>query len=232
MFLFSSLLIFALVESTTPCSCISLSIDVDFAQTSTIFIGRVLHTNIKDSDSIFGYAEMTMDVQEAIKGTKAGDKILVRSDLEKLLCGRGSIPVGSQWQIWLKTGNSIHLCSRTTHDAYKDIDILRNLALRERIYENQSDKQTVLNETNPENIHDENSDDDYDYYGIQEKEVKESGSSEHQELNPTEQINILTHNNYMDRSQQNNYNVNMGSILKIDFLFKIFWLILYFLSSL
>ncbi|UJR12212.1 hypothetical protein I4U23_016389 [Adineta vaga] len=211
MLLFASLLIFALIQSTIPCSCITLSIDVEFAQTSIIFIGRVVHTNIKDQNSIFGYAEMTMEVQESIKGTKVGEKIIVRSDLEESICGLGVIPVGSQWQIWLTMDNLIHLCSRSTYDAYKDIDILRNLALRERIYdENQSNR-----ENNSKNISDENSSEEYD----NENDSKEINNKVSSQIFSGEYIKI------------DNENVNIGSIFKIDLFLKIFCLILYFFES-
>ncbi|CAF1301384.1 unnamed protein product [Adineta ricciae] len=148
MFLFKSLfLILIYVPSILSCSCISLSIDAEFYQSTIIFIGRIISSSIKDFNSVMGYAQMTMEVEESIKGIKVGDFITIQSYLEGSMCGMGSLSNGSRWQIWLTTDNFINLCSRNTQNVNKDIDILRNFALEERlniVKENNVTKETDI----------------------------------------------------------------------------------------
>ncbi|CAF4918717.1 unnamed protein product, partial [Rotaria sp. Silwood1] len=73
----------------------------DFARTPIIFIGRVIATSTTQSNPFMGYADMTMKVDEAFKGTVAGAQIIVCTDLQGSMCGFGAIPVGARWQMWL-----------------------------------------------------------------------------------------------------------------------------------
>ncbi|CAF4108492.1 unnamed protein product, partial [Rotaria sordida] len=77
-----------------------------FAQTPIIFIGRVIATNVKQSNPFMGYADMTMEVEEAFKGTVAGAQITVRTNLQGAMCGFGAIPVDARWQLWLTEKNN------------------------------------------------------------------------------------------------------------------------------
>ncbi|CAF4224962.1 unnamed protein product [Rotaria sordida] len=125
----SFLLLSALVGSTIGCSCIfPPSLSDSFAQTPIIFIGRVISTNVKQSNPFMGYADMTMEVEEAFKGTVAGAQITVRTNLQGAMCGFGAIPVDARWQLWLTESKSANICSRSTGDADRDLDELRKLS--------------------------------------------------------------------------------------------------------
>ncbi|CAF1429212.1 unnamed protein product [Adineta ricciae] len=112
-----------------------------------IFLGRVISSTIKDSNLVMGYAQMTMEVEEAIKGTNIGHLIVIRSYLQ------GSMCVDLEF-------------FQNKQDFQKDIEILRNLASQERL----NVKERNITKENENNI-DQNLDSYYDEDSIEPSSV-------------------------------------------------------------
>ncbi|CAF1048999.1 unnamed protein product [Rotaria sordida] len=103
------------------------SLSDDFAQTPIIFIGRVVAKNNPSTSS--GGVQLTMEVEEAFKGTSPGSRIVVQTREHVVACGLGMIPVGARWQMWLSENGSTSSCTRSTSNIDTDRVELRRLAI-------------------------------------------------------------------------------------------------------
>ncbi|CAF1301369.1 unnamed protein product [Adineta ricciae] len=151
-FLFSLLLILISVQSTLSCSCAPLPLKLEFVGTRFIFIGRVIDVKVINSEvktdydyydlpviRNHDYDEITMEIEESIKGVENRSRIAVRTPSRSSSCYRGST-VGQRWQMW---GTVLELCSRSTQDITRDIDILRNLIQQSYDYTDYSNEMNV-----------------------------------------------------------------------------------------
>ncbi|UJR18176.1 hypothetical protein I4U23_005076 [Adineta vaga] len=227
LFLFSSLLLLICVQSILCCSCPLLPIDVDFAQSPIIFIGRVIATNTQNSHAMMTYTKITMEVEESFKGVENGSQIVVHTEslLQGSSCYVGTISKGERWQIW---SPFLQFCSRSTRDVNKDLDILRNLA------QQLNTKQNIPKDFDDKNIPKENNfeykwnDDNYNdmLENIDDKTIDIDNANEvNPEKHNDNKVHISVYTEDDIKYMSDNVYTETGTTLKIDISLKLFYII-------